>query len=998
MKKLTKSVLAVVLSASFSMSYAQSSKNDTVKTKDLEAVVVTALGIKREKKSLGYASQEVKAEALTEGTTKTGNVTSLLSGKVAGLQVNTNSNFGGTSNIVIRGYKSLSGGTPLVVIDGSPISNNNGNNSGMFDYGNGLSDINQEDVESINVLKGAAASALYGERGLNGVIVITTKKGKGKKDNSWGITLSSDVNVGLIDKSTFPTYQTRYGAGYGPYYGSSDGLMNVAQDGTLEVPFGEDASYGKEFDKNLKVYQWNTYSPYSSNYGKATPWVAGENGPIKFFDKPYTYTNTVSMEKGDQDANFLLTYTNQLSNGLMPNSDLRKNTLSAKFGYKLTDKLTASVYSTLTLQDVKGRNETGYSDNILSGFRQWWQTNVDILEQRDVYFKSGLQNDTWNRNSSSDGTPLYWNNPYFQRYQNYQSDDRTRNFSYASLDYKLSRNVGFTFKLSHDFFNQTNEERLAVGSLAQSFGRSGNNAPSGYGKETVYRAETNFDFIGNYKYEFNSDLNVSGVFGANVRRNAGSNQYGSTEEGLAIPGIYALTNSAGLVLPDVESQFTTATASVYGQASFAYKGTYYVDATYRVDKSSTLPKGSNVYGYPSITGAVILSNLIKTNWLSFAKVRANYAEVGSSTGPYQLENTYTTRGLFNNVGLVSLPTVLKYADLKPEIAKETEFGVEAKFLNNRIGFDFAIYHTKTLNQIINLPISSASGYSFKVFNAGRIDNKGMELQLTGTPIKTSDFGWDVTVNWSKNQNEVVEILPGANVLQLATYQGGVSLNAEVGSAYGVLYGTDYIYTNGQKTISSSNGRYLRTAESNKNIGNITPDWIGGVRNQFRYKDFSFGFLVDMQKGGDVFSTDMYYGLATGLYAETAEGTYRSAGLVHPGVNPNGQVNTTATIQPEYYGNVDGYRRMPNARFVYDASYIKLREANISYTLPKSMLKDTFINDARISLVGRNLWIIHKNLPYADPEARQGGGIRYKGNSIGTLPTTRDIGINVTLKF
>ena len=998
MKKLTKSVLAVVLTASFTVSYAQKSKVDTAGTKDIEGVVVTALGIKREKKSLGYASQEVKSSALTEGTTKTGNVTSLLSGKVAGLQVNSNSNFGGTSNVVIRGYKSLSGGTPLVVIDGSPISNNNGNNNGVFDYGNGLSDINQEDVESINVLKGAAASALYGERGLNGVIIITTKKGKGKDDNTWGITLSSDFNVGFVDKSTFPTYQKRYGAGYGPYYSSADGLMNEAPDGNLEVPFGEDASYGKEFDPNLLVYQWNAYSPYSSNYGKLTPWVAAKNGPLSFFETPITYTNTVSLEKGNKISNFLLTYTNQISNGLMPNSDLRKNTLSAKFGYKLNEKLTANVYSTLTLQNVKGRNETGYSDNILSGFRQWWQTNVDLQEQRDVYFKSGGLNDTWNRNSSEDGSPLYWNNPYFQRYQNYQSDDKTRNFSYASLDYKVSNNLGFTLKLSHDFFNQTNQERLAVGSLAQSFGRSGNNAPSGYAREKIYRAETNFDFIGNYKYDFTDDFNVSGIFGANVRRNAGTNQYGSTEEGLAIPGIYALTNSAGLVLPDYEYEFRTASASAYAQASFAFKNTYYLDATYRVDKSSTLPKGSNVYGYPSITGAVILSNLIKEDWLSFAKVRANYAEVGSSTGPYQLENTYTARGLFNGVGLISLPSVLKYNDLKPEIAKETEVGVEADFFNGRLGFDVALYKTKTFNQIINLPISSSSGYSYKVFNAGRIDNKGIEVQLKGSPIRSNDFRWDVTVNWSKNENEVVEILEGANVLQLATYQGGVSLNAEVGSAYGVLYGTDYVYTNGQKTIDPNTGRYLRTAESNKNIGNITPDWIGGVRNQFSYKNLSFGFLIDMQKGGDVFSTDMYYGLATGLYAETAIGDYRIAGVVHTGVNPNGQTNTKATISPNYYGNVDGYRRMPNARFVYDASYVKLREANISYSLPKSLLQNTFVNEAKISIVGRNLWIIHKNLPYADPEVRQGGGIAYKGNSIGTLPTTRDIGVNLTLKF
>lgn len=322
--------------------------------------------------------------------------------------------------------------------------------------------------------------------------------------------------------------------------------------------------------------------------------------------------------------------------------------------------------------------------------------------------------------------------------------------------------------------------------------------------------------------------------------------------------------------------------------------------------------------------------------------------------------------------------------------------MEAQFFKNRLGFDVAIYKTRTFDQIINLPVSSATGYRTFLVNAGQINNKGIEVQLNGSPIKTDNFKWDIDVNWSKNQNEVISLNGDSQNYLLASYQGGVSLNARVGEAFGALVGSDYVYLNGEKVINPSTGRYL--TNPNQVIGNITPDWIGGIRNSFNYKGLSLSFLIDVKHGGDVFSTDMYYGLATGLYEETAVGDYRTAGVIHPGVNPNGQVNTTPTAAPDTFGNVDGYRRMPNSRFVYDASYVKLREASIGYSLPKSILANTSFQEVKISLVGRNLWIIHKNLPYADPETGTGNGLASKGNSIGVLPTTRDLGINVTLKF
>lgn len=1001
MKKLTTSVLAVVLTSSFALVNAQV---DTTRTQDIEGVVVTALGIKREKKSLGYASQEVKASALSEGTTNTGNIAAQLSGKVAGLNVTTNSNFGGSANLVIRGIKGVTGSNPLVVIDGSPV-NNNSTYGFNTDYGNALSDINQEDIESINVLKGAAASALYGERGLNGVILITTKNGKGQDDGSWGVTWSSGIQAGFIDKSTFPKYQDKYGAGYDlDFYTEAP-----AADGHYYANFAEDASWGPKFDPNLLVYQWDSLDPTSPNYGKATPWVAAKNGPIKFFETPFTYSNTVTLEKGSKGKNIMFSYDNMTANGLMPNSKLSKNTFSLKANYDFTPKLHSSFYTTLTLQDTRGRNTTGYSDNLVTGFRQWWQTNVDVLALRDAYFRNvanaseanNYGNITWNPYDSKDIKPIFWNNPYFQSYENYPTDKRNRSFSIASLTYDITDNINVMGRVSYDRSDLSIENRLAVGSLAQTFGAAGNNAESGYGRQDVFQTETNYDLIGNYKFNITDNINVSGILGGTVRRNYYNSIYATTEGGLVLRGIYSLANSAAPTLAPSETEWTTQTNSGYASASFDFYKMFYLDGTYRIDQSSTLPAGNNVYRYGSVTGALILSELVKTDWLRFWKLRANYAEVGGTSQPYALNYYYESSGFFGDVGMYGSQTRQPNGQLLPQQAKEFEVGTEGSLFNNRVTFDVAYYKTKTAPQIIQaLPISAASGLTSATVNAGRIDNWGWEVQLGLVPIKTQNFTWNIDANWSQNRNEVVELLHNdvsdvSNLLILG-FQGGVSLNAREGEAWGTLVGSDYVYLNGQPVINPNTGYYLR--QGNQVIGNVTPDWIGGLRNSLTYKGLSLSFLIDVRHGGDVFSTDMYYGLATGLYEETAVGNIRENGTVWPGVNPNGNTNTTNTANPTGFGNLDGYVRMPNKRFVYDGSYVKLREAAIGYTLPKTLLSGTFVKEAKVSLVGRNLWIIHKNLPYADPENMVGGGQRAYGWSIGSLPTTRDIGLNVTLKF
>ena len=965
-----------------------------------EVVVTTAMGVKRDKKSLGYATQQISGRDL-DGGAGNASVANLLSGKAAGVEVSRNTNFGGSTNVVIRGNKSLTGNNQaLWVVDGVPIDNTNSNTSsqaqggGGYDYGNNISDINQEDIESINILKGAAATALYGSRAASGVVMVTTKKGK-KEDRKVGFTFSSSLTVGTVDKSTFPKYQTKYGSGYG--IGSSF----LDPDNKIPtVDTSNDASYGDAFT-GQPVYQWDAFTQYSKNFGQATPWTAAKNGPITFFKTAQTNTNSLSLEKATEKSSLSLSYVNTQQTGILPNSELKKNQLSARFSQNITDKLTANAYAAVTLQNTMGRNSTGYNDNIMGNFRQWWQTNTDIKELRNVYNASGGQNITWNwaDPTSPEGlVPAYWDNPYFTRYQNYSSDNRTRLFSYASLNYQITSWLSALGRVSLDTYKELQEERRAVGSLASGFGLSPVDETSGYQRFDNNFQEINYDAMLNFNKKFGDNISLTGILGANIRRDDRENVLSSTIGGLVTPGIYALSNSRYALPFANELKYTKQVNGIYAQASLGYKDTYFLDASVRRDESSTLPKGDNVYVYPAVSGSVLFSNFINKNWLNLGKFRMNYAEVGNDADALQLINTYTRSSNFNNEPMYTLPNLNKNSNLKPERTKSFEVGLETSMLNRRLGFDVTYYKTNSVDQIVSAAVSSASGFTNAVVNGGNIENNGLEIQITGTPVKTHDFSWDISVNWSNNKSKVISLPGGIGNLQLASFQGGVTTNATRNEAYGSIKGTDYVYTNGERTVDQNTGKYMITTTSDNTIGNITPDWIGGVRNKFTYKNVALGFLIDTQKGGDIFSLDMYYGLATGLYQETAAGTIRETGVLNAGVAPDGTSNTVISKNPGTYSNNYGYLAGPAKAFVYDASYVKLREVSISYNFPKKMFEGTFVNSATFSLLGSNLWIISKNLPYADPESGLSSGNKSRGYSIGSLPTTRDIGFNLTFKF
>jgi TonB-linked SusC/RagA family outer membrane protein len=995
-----------------------------VETTGLDEIVVTALGISREKKSLGYATQALDGDAIA--TVKTDNFVNALSGKVAGVTIKASGNIGGSSNIVIRGSKSLTGNNQaLFVFDGVPVDNSNTNNSGQlngragYDYGNAASDINPNDIESIDVLKGAAASALYGARAANGVIMITTKKGAAQSGRALGVTINSNVMIGVVDKSTFPTYQLNYGGGYGPYYSEGDypGLEEFDLDGDgiddLVVPFYEDASMGERFNPDLMVYQWDAFVPESPNFGKKTPWLAAENGPITFFDRAVAYTNSIDVTGGSDNAAFRLGYTNLTQNGIMPNSSLNKNNVILNGSYNILKNLKVSASANFINTNGKGRNSTGYSDNILSSFRQWWQVNTDVKLLKDLFEASGQQNVTWNRTYYDDPVGLYWDSPYWVRFKNFQTDERNRLIGFAQADWKATEWLSFMGRVSIDEYAELQEERKAILSCAGEIGPQRDEATSGYSRYTRTFLEANYDLMATFKKDITERFNFNGLLGMNIRRQKQDRLYEGTSGGLSVPEVYALSNSANPLQVPYEANSRIGLNGYFGSISLGYANTLYLDATYRIDQASTLPADNWTYTYPSISGSFLFSQILNAKWLDLGKLRVNYAEVGNDAPWAVINDTYNPVAPFNGIPMVSVAITKNNPDLLPERTKSLEAGLELSMFKNRVGLDLAVYKSNTINQIQPLAVSSATGYVSKYVNAGEIQNKGIEVSLMLTPVRVSDFSWDITLNFARNLNEVISLQEGITNLQLGSLQGGVTINARVGEPYGTIQGTDYVYLNGKRVIQST-GYYAISTTSDNVIGNVNPDWTGGILNSFSFKGVRLSALVDVQKGGDIFSLDMWYGLATGLYPETdflndlgnpvrdpvygdaaTGGDSNSGGLVLDGVLADGSVNKRRVTGGNY--RLFGYARNPNSGYVYDASYVKLREVSLSYDLPRTLMAKTFIYGASIGFVGSNLWIIHKNLPYADPEASQSAG-NIQGWQSGVMPTTRNFGFNVKIQF
>ena len=969
---------------------------------ELNEVVVTALGLTRTKNSLPYAAQQIKGDELTR--VRSGNAFSQLSGKVSGVQITQGNAIGGSTNVVIRGSKSLTGNNQaLFVVDGVPIDNSVTNSSnqrtgrGGYDYGNAAADINPDDIESMTVLKGAAATALYGSRASNGVIMITSKKAK----RGLGLTINTGLSVGTIDQTTFPKYQNQYGAGYSDPY-QKDGFFYFDANGDgkddLVVPTSEDASYGTKFNPSLMVYHWDAFDPAGPNYLKAKPWVAAQNTPVKFYETAISNNTNISLDGATDKGTIKFGYTRNEDRGTLPNSKVTKNIMNLGGTYNVSSKLTASATANFSVVEGKGRYGTGYDGlNVNQNFRQWYQTNVDIYEQRDAYFRNN-KNVTWNWSDPSTAAglkPIYTDNYYWTRYQNYENDTRTRVFGNAMLNYKPTDYLNVLGRITMDTYDEFQEERIAVGST---------DIPE-YSRYDRHFQEINYDLIANFDKNVMKDLNVKALAGLNLRKSLNRSIYAITNGGLIVPGLYSIANSKGTVSAPSESYNPREVFGLFAGGTVSYKDFLTLDGTVRQDQSSTLPVANNKYLYYAGSLSWVFSqHLQDLPWLTSGKLRANYATVGNDAPWGSISNVYDQPAPFGSTILFSVPGTQNNPGLKPEQTISKEIGVEMAFMQNRLGFDLTYYHTNTLDQIMPAAVTTSTGYNSTYVNAGNIENKGIELSLYANPIKTADFSWNVNVNFTRNRNLVLSLYNESQNLQLASFQGGVTLNATVGEPYGILKGKTWKYLNGEKLVKA-NGRYDMTTTTTNNIGNVNPNWIGGVNNSFRYKDVTFSFLIDVKSGGSVFSLDQYYGAATGVLEESAllndkgnpsrEEVANGGGIIVPGVKADGTKND---VRVENWYGTYGYAYNPQHQFVYDASYVKLREANLTYSLPRSIVaKLGGVKGVDLSVYGRNLWIIHKNLPHSDPEENLSAG-NLQGYQSGAYPTTRSIGFNVKLVF
>ena len=977
---------------------------------NLQEVVVTAMGIRRSRNQVPYAAQQISGEEVSRN--RSSNFVQNLSGRVSGLELRQANTLGGSTNIVVRGFKSLFGNNQaLFVVDGVPFDNSNINSGnqrtgrGGYDYGNTGADYNPDDIESITVLKGAAATALYGSRAANGVVLITTKKGA----RGLGITFNSGIGVGSIDKSTFVQYQKEYGAGYGAYYEDPAThrflYRDVNGDGVndLVTPLSEDASYGGRFDPNLMVYQWDAFDPTSPNYRKARPWVAAENDPSAFFQKSISSNQSVYVNGGAERATFKLGFTRTDDRGILPNSHQAKNMLDFGGTFNVTTAFTLGATVNYSNINAKGRYGTGYTGfgNVATNFRQWWQTNVDVKEQKEAYFRN-RNNVTWNWADPTDLVPIYWDNPYFIRHENFQNDNRDRIFGNVNANWKITDWINLLGRVSIDRWDQIAEERTAIGSI---------DIPT-YRRSNLSFREMNFDLLANAERNLSGDLSLRGLLGLNIRRNHIESIVASTNGGLVIPRLYALSNSRNPVNAPAESESNLQVDGVFAGTTLSWRDMLTLDATIRRDQSTTLPEENNAFYYPSVSLSFTFSRLLPTaRWLSFGKFRANYAQVGNSAPPNSLIDVYAAATPFGSQTQYTVSSTKNNPALLPELTKSGEIGMEMSFLRNRIGFDFSYYDAQSYNQIMPVAISAATGYTAMYVNAGTIRNRGVEVSLNGTPIQGRNFSWNMTLNWTRNRNNVEALFVDPSTgnqtenLVLGSFQGGVTLNATLGQPYGTIRGSNFIYTNGERTVGAD-GRYLISTTSNEVIGDPNPKWIAGLNNTFRYKDLSVSFLLDMRKGGDVFSLDLYYGLATGLYPETAglndmgnpsrNPISQGGGVIMQGVTQDGKPNTIRVSNSNY--GTFGYVYNPAAAFVYDASFLKLRETVITYSLPKSLVARLHpFRGVDLSLIGRNLWVIHKNLPYADPEEIVSAG-NLQGYQSGAYPTTRNVAFNLRLRF
>lgn len=955
----------------------------------LNEVVVTALGISRQKKSLGYAVQELKGDNLAEA--KETNLVNALAGKIAGVRVTNSQGDMGSSRIVIRGETSISGNNqPLFVVDGIPVDNSQLNSAGARDYANTISDINPNDIESMSVLKGPNAAALYGSRAAAGVILIKTKSGKSQQ----GLGINFNSNAVMESLLTLPEYQNAFGQG-------SEGKFSYVDGKGAGINDGVDESWGPKLDGRL--------IPQFYSNGEAVPFVAHPDNVRDFFQTGYALTNGISIADASGKIDYRLSYNNLKQVGIVPNSGQGKNSFALNTTLRLTPKLTITAnanYSKLSSDNLPGTGGSRSTSTMLQF--AWFGRQVDINRLKDYKDENG---NTFNWNNS------YYSNPYWVAYENTVSQNRNRLIGSVGLNYKIIEGLNFNFRSGTDYYNDRRKIRIAYGT---------NGTPFGSYTESAFTVnENNTDATLNYTKQFNSDFSFEALIGSNIRSRY-IEQNDQSAPRLAIAGLYTLNNSRDpLTSSNIYSDLKSYSGYASGQVGF--RNYLFVNVTARNDWSSTLPAKNRSYFYPSFNGSLVLTEAfdIKSKFLDYAKIRGGWSKVGKDADPYRLQNTYVFGAPFGtNPQLTPSATDLN-PDLKPETTTSSEIGAEAVLLDKRLRLDVSLYNTNSYDQILSVDVSQSTGFRSKLMNAGKINNKGIEIQLGITPVRSA-FKWDIDLNYAANRSKVIELDKEGLLQNYVVATSSAQVIAAVGQPYGTLFGNAYLRNSNGEIVVNATGA-PQTDPTKKVLGKYTPDWIGGISNTFSYKGWSLGVLVDASFGGSIYNGTYATGTYTGVLASTLPGRaaeYGGISYYYPGnLKANGTVKLeTGTAAPEgvtvyddgiiFNGvTADGKRNekiLPAQQYyksfrtideanIFDASYVKLREVKLTYNLPSKLVHSLSLQGVSVALVGRNLAILHRNTTDIDPEVAFNTG---NGQGLESLsnPTTRTYGVNLNIKF
>ena len=949
---------------------------------EVEGIVATALGISREERSLGYSTDEIQGDELAEVPTDNFSVT--LTGKAAGLQVKDLGNIGGSTSVTLRGFNSISGSNQaLFVVDGVPMNNEsnyecNANCAGSWngsgfaggisavDYGNGVQDINPQDIESVSVLKGANAAALYGSRASNGVILVTTKKGQGTDGFRVTASGSSTWGTPLI----VPTNQNLYGGGQQPSdYDWVDGAGGGFNDGT-------DESWGPALDG----------TNYSQWFSESAPFLASPYSPRKFYETARSSQANVSVAAAGEGKHLRVSGTYYDGTGQIPNSRLDRTTLSVAGGIDLTDALSLTATGNyIVTQGADRPNMVGFPDGFGVTF-SYWQRQVDIDRLRSAYMdwldtgaypRSGHPQDrgpNWNHN--------FFDNPFYSTESRDTEDSRDRLLGSLQADYELSDVFSVMARVGTDFQTHEQFERFpnAVGH------------PDGeYRKRDITAEETNTTVMATADVPVASDFRLTTRLGGSLRRERSTDNIAIAQK-LNVPGTFNLSNSSGPPLL-TEFQANKDVNSLFGLATFSYKNWAYIDASGRNDWSSTLPEGDNSYFYPSVSGSVILTDAVDMpDFLSFAKVRASWAKTGSDAQPYQLRRTFQQGPFWEGTPSYTNPNSLPASDLKPEEAESIEFGTEFRFANDRGSLDLTYYKTNTRQQILPVDISHTTGFSNSVMNAGEVENKGLEATLGLEVLRAADsneLGWDVRANFSTFDSKVSNLPEGVESIILGSTRG-LTVEAREGEPYGSMLGQVPQTDDQGRELVGFDGRLIPTA-TKQVVGNFQPDFTAGVRNSLEFRGLRLSTLFDLRVGGDVFCQTCAIRRRTGQLIETLEGRDEFA-IAHDGVKPDGTPNDVKLPPPVYHRDRYNFYHY----FTYDATYLKLRELTLGFDLPSGIIGALPISNGRLSIIGRDLLVFLEDVPHIDPELITSTG-NSQGIEVFRTPTMRTIGLRISLQ-